>query len=117
MDLIREPGRDIARGEAVEAGLDAMIVRRNDWPVAEEGTPKPPWKPRSSASILLLGLEGRGLAAPLVRVDYEGCIPLIRRCRISDWISWATLQRASENPLRAKFDCPKSYPRMSLPSI
>ena len=37
MDLIREPGRDIARGEAVEAGLDAMIVRRNDWPVAEEG--------------------------------------------------------------------------------
>ena len=37
VDLIREPGWDIARGEAVEAGLDAMIVRRNDWPVAEEG--------------------------------------------------------------------------------
>jgi hypothetical protein len=35
--MIREPGRDIARGEAVEAGLDAMIVRCNDWPVAEEG--------------------------------------------------------------------------------
>jgi hypothetical protein len=34
---VREPGRDIARGEAVEAELDRLVERRYDLRVAEEG--------------------------------------------------------------------------------
>ncbi len=87
MDLIREPGRDIARGEAVEAGLDAMIVRRNDWPVAEEGDTQATLEAAVFSIYPSPWPEREGPRRPLVRVDYEGRIPLIRRCRIPDLIS------------------------------
>jgi hypothetical protein len=34
---MREPGRDIARGELVEAELDRLVEKRHDLRVAEEG--------------------------------------------------------------------------------
>jgi hypothetical protein len=61
--LIRGPGRDVARGEAVEAGLDAMIVRRNDWPVAEEGGTQATLE-AAVFSIYPLSLDRKGGASP-----------------------------------------------------
>lgn len=36
MEVMREPGRDIARGELVEAELDRLVEKRHDRRVAEE---------------------------------------------------------------------------------